>query len=129
MEPTFLIPEQTVEKNGASEPIALGDSAGKMLLLTLGILDVVEQESLDVAVYGSADGQEWEKTPLRVFPQKFYRGSSSLLCDLSSRPEIKFLRGEWKVHRWGVGYKTPRFRFYLFTEEFQEPAAQQQKSA
>ena len=118
MLPEFIVPETAVEAEGTSEPIELGDAAGRMLLLTLGITDVVEQESLDVLLWGSADAEEWGEVPLRVFPQKFYRGTSQILCDLSAHPDAKFLRAEWKVNRWGVGSTTPMFKFYLWAEPF-----------
>jgi hypothetical protein len=119
-EAQFLLPETTVTEKGNSEAIALGSAAGKVLLLTLGITEIAEQQSLDVAIYGSRDGQEWGEKPLRVFPQKFYRGIYSILCDLSQQPEIQFLRAGWNVQRWGVGSPTPMFRFYVFSEPFPE---------
>ena len=59
MLPAFIIPEQSVDANGTGEALELGDDAGRMLLLTLGITDIVEQESLDISISGSADGEEW----------------------------------------------------------------------
>ena len=122
MLPEFIVPETPVDANGTSEAVELGDAAGQMLLLTLGITDIVEQESLDVLIWGSADGEDWGEDPLRAFPQKFYCGTSQILFDLSAHPEAKFLRAEWKVDRWGVGSKTPMFKFYVWAEPF---AAQQ----
>ena len=87
MLPEFITAETVVDANGTSEAIDLGDAAGRMLLLTLGITDIVEQESLDVLIWGSADGEEWGEDPLRVFPQKFYSGktrdgaSTTLVCN------------------------------------------------
>ena len=118
MLPEFITAETVVDANGTSEAIDLGDAAGRMLLLTLGITDIVEQESLDVLIWGSADGEEWGENPLRVFPQKFYAGTSQILFDLSAHPDVKFLRAEWKVLRWGVGSKTPMFKFYVWAEPF-----------
>ncbi len=118
MLPAFLVPETTIDSTGSTEPIDLGQSAGKMLLLTLGILDVVEQESLDIALWGSADGEDWGEDPIRTFPQKFYEGTYQILCPLDAQPDIRYLRVDWKVHRWGVGSTTPMFRVYLFAEPF-----------
>ena len=123
MLPAFIIPEQTVDAGGTGEAAELGDAAGQMLLLTLGITDIVEQESLDISVFGSTDGEEWGETKPRAFPQKFYRGTSSILLDLSQQADVKFLRVDWAVHRWGVGSKTPMFKFYVFAEKFEESAA------
>jgi hypothetical protein len=120
MQSQFLVPETTVTEKGTGEPIQLDDSAGNMLLLTLGITDIVEQEALDISVQGSANGQEWIEKPVRVFPQKFYRGTYSILFNRAAHPDVKFLRAEWNVQRWGVGSQTPMFRFYIFTEPFRE---------
>ncbi len=98
----------------------MGQAAGSMVLLTLGIVDIVEQESLDVTISGSADGETWGDKPLREFPQKFYAGTYQILMDLSAHAEVKFLRAEWKVARWGVGEQTPMFKFYVFAEPFEE---------
>lgn len=120
MQSQFLVPETTVTEKGTSEPIAIDDSGAKMLLLTLGITNVVEQEALDVSVHGSADGQEWNAKPVCIFPQKFYSGAYSVLLDRAAHPDVKFLRAEWNVQRWGVGSQTPMFRFYVFAEPFSD---------
>ncbi len=117
---TFLIAETKVAENGSGPAVPLGTSAGKMLLLTLGITKIVEQESLDVSIWGSADGNDWGKQPLLAFPQKFYQGTYALLLDLSRRPEVKHVQARWQVARWGVGSTTPMFVFYLFAEPFVE---------
>ena len=113
----FLVPEITVEANGEGEPTALGENAAKTFLLTLAITRILEQQSLDVSVWGSADGADWGAKPLSAFPQKFYQGVSQLLLDLREKPEIKFLRAKWSVNRWGVGHPKPRFSFLLKIQE------------
>ncbi len=118
MLPNFIFPETTVEKDGAGPAIELGEVRSPTLLLTLGIMEIVEQESLDVSIWASPDGENWGERPLRAIPQKFYRGTYQILCDLSARPDAKFLRAQWKVGRWGVGSTTPMFRFYVFAEPF-----------
>ncbi len=112
----FLLPETTVEKEGAGPALEVGSSAGRMLMLTMGITKIVEQESLDVSIWGSGDGNEWGATPLTEFPQKFYAGIYTILVDLASRPEVRHLQARWKLGRWGVGSTTPMFRFYIFAE-------------
>jgi len=113
----FLVPEIEVEANGEGEPVAIGDASGKTFLLTLAITRILEQQSLDVSVWGSADGQEWGAQPLIAFPQKFYQGVSQLLFDLQDAPETKFVRTKWTVNRWGVGNPKPRFSFLLKIQE------------
>jgi len=112
----FLIAETKVEADGAGPALDIASSAGKTLLLTLGITKIVEQESLDVAIWGSADGTDWGAKPLIAFPQKFYAGIYTLLLDLSSTPAVKYMQARWQVGRWGVGSKTPMFVFYIFAE-------------
>ncbi|HWP84418.1 MAG TPA: hypothetical protein VNN17_04475, partial [Terriglobia bacterium] len=102
---------------GESPPLALGAGAGKALLLTLAITQIVEQESLDVSIWGSPDGVEWGAKPLTAFPQKFYRGVHQLLLDLSKHPDVRFLKAKWSVNRWGVGSTTPRFSFLIQLQE------------
>jgi len=116
MLPAFLIPETTVHDNGQSPVIDLGLPTPASILLTLGITRVVEQESLAVEIFSSADAQSWSASPVLSIPQKFYAGVSSLLLNLSAHPEARFLRAQWKVNRWGRGRMTPLFGFYLFAE-------------
>ena len=119
MLPAFLVPETTIDSNGTTDPIDLGESAGHRLLLTLGILDIVEQESLDIAIWGSEDGEEWGEKPIRSFPQKFYAGTYQILCPLDARsPRSATCASSGNIHRWGVGETTPMFKFYLFAELF-----------
>lgn len=118
MLPGFLLPETTVQASGSGEPIEIGSGIGTALL-SLGITEVLEQQSLDVDVLGSADGEEWLDEPLRTFPQKFYTGVWQLLCDLDASPDVRYLKVAYRVARWGVGQPTPRFKFYVFGERFE----------
>lgn len=113
----FLVPPDTqVEANGNGPVVELGSSAGRAILLTLGITKIVEQESLELSVWGSADGTEFGTAALLAFPQKFYVGASASLLDLSQHADAKYLQARWKVARWGVGSSTPMFTFYVFAE-------------
>ena len=116
----FLVPETKVEADGSAPALDLGSSAGRTLLLTLGIAKIVEQESLDLSIWGSADGTDWGAKPLAAFPQKFYMGTYTILLDLGAKPEVRFLQARWKTARWGVGSIKPMFIIYVFAE----PAAQ-----
>ncbi len=112
----FLIPKSVLEGNGASPALALDHAAGQMLQLTLVIDSVVEQQSLEVHVQGSPDRESWIEKPLAAFPQKFYIGTSVLICDLAAHSELRFIRATWKANRWGRGVLKPRFGVYLFAE-------------
>jgi len=117
MLPNFLLSETIARQDGSASPLALGAAAGKPLLLTLGITSIIEQESLDVFVYGSTDGETWGDKPLLAFPQKFYCGTYALLLDLSTHPDVKYIRIQWKMNRWGRGEPKPMFGFYVFAQE------------
>jgi hypothetical protein len=122
MIPQFLLPETTVREAGTGPEIDLGRQAGRALLLTLGITRIIEQESIDVSIWGSEDGAEWGSKPLLSFPQKFYCGTYQVILDLSDRPSVTRLRAQWHVNRWGKGDPRPLFGIYLFTEEFRRQA-------
>ena len=116
MFPEFLLPETTVRENGAGPEISLGTQQGEGLLLTLGITRIIEQESLDISIWGSADGSNWGAKPLVSFPQKFYCGTYQMAIDLSQHPDVKYLRAKWQVNRWGKGDSKPPFGIYLFAQ-------------
>ena len=117
MLPAFLVTEAVIQEEGTGPAVELGPAQGKPLLLTLGITRIVEQESLDVSIWGSAGGAEWGTMPLAVYPQKFYCGNYNLDVDLSGHPELTHLRAQWKVGRWGRGAPAPLFEFYVFAQE------------
>jgi hypothetical protein len=115
---TFLVPEKTVvNAKGDGAALAISGAASHVFLLTLDITNILEQESLDVSIFGSADGAAWGAKPLIAFPQKFYRGQHPLLLDLSAHGEAKFIRAHWEVGRWGRGTTTPMFEFNLAIRE------------
>ena len=116
MSPEFLIPETTVREAGAGQEISLGNQQGEALILTLGITRIIEQESLDLSIWGSADGSDWGVRPLMSFPQKFYCGTYQMSVDLAQHPDVKYLRAKWQVNRWGKGDCKPLFGIYLFAQ-------------
>jgi hypothetical protein len=117
MLPQFLLPETTVREAGNGADLEIGDHGGGTLILTLGITRIIEQESIDVSIWGSADGKDFGAKPIITFPQKFYCGTYQLLLDLSDHPEVKHLRAKWTVNRWGKGDPKPLFTVYLFVQE------------
>src|SRR5215467_12601548 len=122
MLPEFILPETTVREAGEGPVIDLGTNQCGALLLTLGITRIIEQESLDLSLWGSSDNADWGGKPLATFPQKFYCGTYQVLLDLSERPDVRYLRAKWAVNRWGKGDATPLFDMYLFVKEL-EPEA------
>ena len=123
MLPQFLLPETTVREAGTGPELNLGDQPGGTLILTLGITRIIEQESLDLSIWGSADGADWGAKPLISFPQKFYCGTYQILLDLSEAAGVKHLRAKWQVSRWGKGDPKPLFSIYLFVQAMQHLAA------
>jgi hypothetical protein len=114
----ILVPPGTVATaKGDGPAIDVGGAAGRVLLLTLTITKIIEQESLDVSVFGSADGTTWGAKPLAAFPQKFYVEESPMLLDLSAHADVKFVRAHWEMARWGRGTETPMFEFGVSMKE------------
>ena len=115
---TFLVaPKTSVQAKGDGLAIDVSAAKSRIFLLTLEITNIIEQESLDVSIYGSADGTTWAPKPIVSFPQKFYRGEHPLLLDLTALPDTQFVRAHWEVNRWGRGSETPMFEFQLALKE------------
>jgi hypothetical protein len=113
-----LVPANTVvTAKGDGQALEVSCAAHHVFLVTLSITKIIEQESLDVSIFGSADGATWEPKSLAAFPQKFYTEESPLLLDLTATPNIKFVRAHWEVARWGRGTETPMFEFGVTMKE------------
>ena len=114
----YLVPpDSVIETHGDSHPFNLGASAGQPVLLVLRVIEIIEQESLLVSIWGSPDGNDWGAKALFQFPERFYVGATPASLDLSQRPEIKFLQARWAVNRWGRGYPRPHFKIALEMEK------------
>src|SRR5580692_854773 len=115
---SFLVPEKTmVNAKGDGPAVDVSSASNHVFLLSLDIIGIIEQESLDVSIFGSADGAAWGPKPIVCFPQKFYREQSPLLLDLTAHPDVKFVRAQWNVARWGRGTETPMFEFGVTLRE------------
>ena len=115
---TFLVPEKTVvTAKGDGAAVDVSGAANRVFLLSLNISEIVEQESLDVSIFGSADGATWPAKPITNFPQKFYRAQHPLLLDLNAHKDVNFVRAHWEVNRWGRGSETPMFEFNVSIKE------------
>lgn len=109
---TYLVPENTViTAKGDGPVIDISSVQNRTVLLVFTIADVVEQESIDLTVWGSPDEKDWGAKPLASYSQQFYCGEYPLLLDLAGSPDTKFLRAHWEVNRWGRGSETPMFKF------------------
>jgi hypothetical protein len=129
----LLVPENTViTAKGDSAPLDISIAANPVLLATLSITKVVEQESIEVMFFTSVDGETWEAKPIASLPQKFYVGEHPLLVDLTAAAGARFLRAHWEVNRWGRGPVAPSFEVSLRVREvpaalLQEAQAEQRR--
>jgi hypothetical protein len=113
-----LVPSKTVATSkGDGSTVDVSGASSRVFLLTLEITKIIEQESLDVSVHGSADGATWGAKAIVAFPQKFYCEQSPLLLDLTAHPDVKFVRAHWEVARWGRGTEIPMFEFGVTLKE------------
>jgi hypothetical protein len=115
---TFLVGEKTVvSAKGDGPAVDLSDASARVFLLTLEITKIIEQESLELSISGSADGAAWEAKPVVSYPQEFYCGQFPFLLDLTAHPNVKVVRAHWEVARWGRGVETPMFEFGVRLKE------------
>jgi len=111
----FLVPEIVATEDGVSKDFTLVARRGKPLLFNLEITRIIQQQSLDISIWGSSDGEHWRQ--LATYPQKFYCGIYLLMLDLSFQPSIRYLRAHWRMSRWGVGEPEVLAGFNLSIEE------------
>ena len=114
----LVLPGSPVETNGESAAYELGALEGKPVIIVLSITEIIEQESLHVSIWGSADGKDWGPQALFWFPQKFYAGIMPAALDLSRVPGVKFLQARWEVNRWGRCDPRPFFKFGVEIQGF-----------
>jgi len=111
----YLLPERVAQHDGEGAELALNADRGMPMQLTLGITRIIEQESLEVSVWGSPDRQNWRQ--ITVFSRKFYCGTYPVVLDLAGHPDVRYLRAQWKMSRWDRAETTPLFGFYLLAQE------------
>jgi hypothetical protein len=105
-----LIPAGTrLTESGEGEAHDLTASKTRTFLCTMLVTEQIEQESIDIAIWGSANGQNWGTKPLLMMPQRFYRGETRQVLDLTQKPEIRFIRAKWELVRWGRVAPQPIF--------------------
>jgi hypothetical protein len=109
LEVSLIPPTTKLESNADGQVFDVSPSETRTFLCRLTITDQIEQESLEISIWGSADGQNFGKRPLLKIPQQFYCGTTKMVLDISSRPEVKFLRAKWELNRWGRVAPTPMF--------------------
>jgi hypothetical protein len=113
-----LIPQGTrVHENGRGEAVDIRAAATRTFFCVMLIRDQIEQESVDVSIWGSADGENWGTQPLLRLPQQFYKGETRAVLELTLVPEINFIRGQWDLNRWGRVAPLPMFVLGLHLAE------------
>ena len=117
MEFDLIPPDTLLHENGAGEPVDISAATTRTFLCTMYISDQIEQESLDIAIWSSADGQTWDTKPILKLPQRFYRGETRAVLELVFRPEVKYIRAQWELNRWGRVAPLPMFRAGLHLAE------------
>jgi hypothetical protein len=105
-----LIPMGTrLTANGEGQPFEISSNSTRTFLCSMEITEQMEQESVDISVWGSANGEDFGKMPLLKMPQRFYRGETRQVLDLSLKPEIRFIRAKYDLTRWGRVAPHPMF--------------------
>jgi len=62
-----LIPKDSlVKENGYGAPVDVRASQTRTFYCVLYISDQIEQESVDVSIWGSADGENWARTHTEI---------------------------------------------------------------
>jgi len=113
-----LIPPSTrVHENGHGEAVDIRASQTRTFFCTMLIRDQIEQESIDVSIWGSADGENWGTQPLLRLPQQFYKGETRAVLELTLVPEMNFIRPQWDLNRWGRVAPLPMFVLGLHLAE------------
>ncbi|MBI4466899.1 MAG: hypothetical protein HY656_05690 [Acidobacteria bacterium] len=120
----YLVPRETgVTKSGDGQAIEVPPSGPRLFVIRMDITQVVEQESLELSIWASADGQNWGLMPLLKFPQRFYAGATQMVLDLNTRPEVRYLRAHWELNRWGRVRPEPLFGFQVTCKPAEAPRA------
>ena len=103
--------------DGTGPTIDLGRDRSNLLVISMGINHVIENERLTLSIWGSTDGNDWGDKPLASFPPKSYCGVYSTFLNLAATPQVRYLRATWKMARSRRGDQSPVFGFYVTANE------------
>ena len=117
LEAELLAQTSEITEKGDGAAVDISSASNRVFLVVLQIKQIVEQESFELTIFGSADGTTWGAKPILRFPQKFYRGETPMLLDLKTQADVKFIRAHWDVNRWGRGPEQPRFEVSVRIQE------------
>lgn len=117
MEFDLITQGTVVRESGRGDKVDVRASTTRTFFCVLVISDQIEQESVDVSIWGSADGENWGAHPVLKLPQQFYRGETRAVLDLTLVPEVNFIRAAWELNRWGRVAPLPMFVLGLHVTE------------
>jgi len=120
MKPIVLLPEETIRGNGNGPDMALSAARGNPLHLVLVITRMMEQQTLEIRVWGSVDGIEWGHQPLLVMPRRYYCGTYQQVLDLTTQPHISYLRVDWVLRSWNPTTTTRLATFSMTADKVAE---------
>jgi len=113
-----LVPQGTrLHESGHGEAVDVRASSTRTFFCKLLITDQIEQESVDISIWGSADGENWGAHPVLKLPQQFYRGETRAVLELALVPNVNFIRAGWDLNRWGRVAPLPMFVLGLHLAE------------
>src|SRR5258708_39307128 len=105
----ILIPSKTVvSAKGDGSAVDVSGATERVFLVVLEITKIIEQEALELSVYGSGDGVYWGPKTIVNVPQKIYFEEKTLLLRLNKHPDVRIVRAHWDVEPRGRGAETPR---------------------
>ncbi len=105
----LIAPDTRLVSNGSGPAMDIRTSATRTFYCVMLITDQIEQESVDVLIWGSGDGENWGTQPFLRLPQRFYRGETRAVLELVHSPEVNFIRASWELNRWGRVAPVPMF--------------------
>jgi hypothetical protein len=109
----LIAPRTRLSENGFGAPVDIRASRTRTFFCLLTITEQIEQESVDISIWGSSDGENWGAFPILKLPQQFYCGETRAVLDLHLVPEANFIRAGWELNRWGRVAPTPFFELGL----------------
>ena len=112
----FLLPETNLRESGCGPAVDLGGAEHRRLTVVLNITRTSPQQSLDLYIWGSPDGQRWTRPLLKV-PRQFYCGTWRTVLDLTDINDIRRLRADWQIASWGNRALKPVFTAELTVED------------
>jgi hypothetical protein len=117
LQPKCILPYSVRRVDDTGPAMDLDGRHGKLFVVSLSINAVEERTGLVVSVWGSPDQIDWGSKPLVTLRQRQHCGVYSALLNLAHHPDIRFLRVQWSMNRWGKGERIAQFGFQVFLEE------------